>query len=85
MENFMTSDESIKRIKQKAWAAGYGSGYLAGSRHVHGGFIKAIDNEFEEAYGDWNPRPGWHQIDVLEHCRKLAKHAINMRIKELGL
>ena len=83
MENTMISEESLKSMKEKAWDAGYANGYLAGRRQVHGGFIMALDAEFDDAHSQWAPRPGWHQIDVLEHCRKLAKHAIKTRITEI--
>lgn len=83
MENIVMSEQSLNLLKKKVWKDGYASGYLAGRRHVHGGFIMAIDSEFDEARGQWKSRPGWNQIDVLEHCRKLAKHAIKTRIMEI--
>lgn len=83
MENTVISEESLKLIKEKAWDAGYANGYLAGRRHVHGGFIMAIDAVFNEENEKLGERATWLDDDLLEHCRKLAKHAIKTRITEI--
>jgi hypothetical protein len=80
MENTMSNLDENKTPLQASWSEGYAAGYLAGLRHSHGAFNMAIDAEFNEAHKNWWIRTDWAQIDVVEHCRKLARHAIKQRV-----